>query len=294
MDAPYVYEYAVPITFPASQAEAFRALTNEDALKAWFSEHAEIDAKEGGSYSFWGKYTLGSATRADATQKITEYSPVSTLSFTWRLMGRDSVVTWTLAPDGDRGSKVTIRHEFTSLPDGVRVKEMIDDLWRLHSGSLCFYLKGEREIYRPDFDDPNPEVMQTIIINASPEKVFAALVTPDQIKQWFPAPAPIVEPKVGGKYGFGFSYEVDGKKVEPPPMTILAYEEGRKLAITWPDWRGDKSVPDQTVTWTLEPVGQGKTRLTLVHSGFVRAVDVSDYPFGWVEFMEKIGEVATR
>ena len=42
MDAPYVFEYAVPVTFPASQADAFAALSDEKALKVWFAEHAEI------------------------------------------------------------------------------------------------------------------------------------------------------------------------------------------------------------------------------------------------------------
>ncbi|HNR77763.1 MAG TPA: SRPBCC domain-containing protein [Parvularculaceae bacterium] len=294
MDAQYVYEYAVPVTFPASQADTFAALSDEKALKVWFAEHAEIDAREGGAYRFWGKHTLDTKRRGDATQTIAHYGPVSTLSFNWRLLGRDSKVTWIVAADGEKTSKVTIRHEFSSLPDGVRAKEMIDDLWRLNTGNLCFYLMGEREIYRPDFDDPNPVVRQSIVINASPEKVFAALITPEQISQWFPAPAPVVEPKVGGKYGFGFSYEVDGKKVEPPPMTILEFEENRRLAISWPDWRGDASVPDQKVTWTLEPAADGKTKLTLTHSGFIRAVDVSDYPFGWVEFLNKIGEVAMK
>lgn len=297
MDAaaePYVYEYVVPLTYPASQEAAFKALVDPDALKVWFAEHVEVEAKEGGPYRFWGKHTLDTKRRDQATQKIMHYGPVSTLSYSWRMLGRDSKVTWMVAADGDNGAKVTVRHEFPTLPEGVRVKEMIDDLWRLNTGNLFFYVMGERDIYRPDFDDQNPVVTQSIVINAAPEKVFAALITPEQIKQWFPAPAPVVEPRLGGKYGFGFSYEVDGRKVEPPPMTILEFEENRKLSISWPDWRGDPAVPDQKVTWVLEPLAGGKTKLTLTHSGFIRAVDVSDYPFGWVEFLGKIGEVAAK
>jgi len=289
MDA-YVYEYAVPVTFPGSPQTAFVALTEPEALETWFAEHAEVEPRVGGAYNFWGKYSLGAASKARATQMVTKYDPPTTLAFSWRLMDRDSEVTWTLRPEGE-GTKVSVRHEFQSLPQGVRVKEMIDDLWRLHTGNLCFYLMGERKIYRPDFDDPDPIVRHEIEIDASPAKVFAALVTPEHIKKWFPAPAPVVEPRVGGKYGFGMSYELDGKKVEPPPMTILEFEENRKLTITWPDWRGDPTVPDQKVAWTLEDLG-GRTRLTLVHSGFTRAVDVSDYPFGWVEFVGAIKKTA--
>lgn len=289
---PYAYEYDVPLVLPTSREKAFAALCGAGALESWFAECAEVEPRAGGDFRFWGKYTLGVPTKTAATQRLARFEPPSTLAFSWRFMGRDSEVTWSLA-EAEGGVKITVRHVFDALPEGVRVKELIDDLWRLHTGNLGFYLIGDREIFRPDFNDPNPVVRHQIVINATPDKVFAALINPKYIKQWFPAPAPFVEPRVGGKYGFGYTFEKDGETFEPPPMTILDYIENRKLAITWPDWRGDPSVPDQSVTWLLENLG-GRTRLTLVHSGFVRTTDVSDYPFGWIQFINKIKEVAAR
>jgi uncharacterized protein YndB with AHSA1/START domain len=64
-----------------------------------------------------------------------------------------------------------------------------------------------------------------------------------------------------------------------------------KLVISWPDWRGDTSVPEQSITWLLEPSGEG-TRVTVIHSGFVRTVDLSDYPFGWGYFLGRLKDVA--
>jgi len=55
----------------------------------------------------------------------------------------------------------------------------------------------------------------------------------------------------------------------------------------WPDWRGDERVPLQTITWRLETEGEG-TRVTVVHSGFVRAADISDDPFGWPDFLGRL------
>jgi hypothetical protein len=55
--------------------------------------------------------------------------------------------------------------------------------------------------------------------------------------------------------------------------------------LTWPDWRGDATPTGQTISFTLEPEGQG-TRLTFVHAGFSRTTDVSDYPFGWSWFLD--------
>lgn len=63
-----------------------------------------------------------------------------------------------------------------------------------------------------------------------------------------------------------------------------------KLVLDWPDWRGDKTVTGQQIGFYLETVGQG-TRVTLVHSGFGRTADLSDYPFGWVYFLGKLREV---
>ncbi|MEZ5897048.1 MAG: SRPBCC family protein [Parvularculaceae bacterium] len=288
----YTYEYELPVTFPATPRVAFSALSEAGVLARWFAQNVEIDPRIGGAFRFWGAHTFGAQRAEQATQKILAYDPPRSLSFSWRFLDQDTEVTWSLCADGDNGSRITVRHFFPAAPEGVRVKEMIDDLWRLYTGNLGVYLKGGRDFYLPDFDDPSPQVVQEIVIDAPPEKVFAALTRPELISKWFPAPAPVVEPRVGGKYGFGFSYKVDGVTVEPPPMTILAFEQNKTLSITWPDWRGDANVPDQSVTWTLEALGGGRTRLVLVHAGFVRSMDVSDYPFGWGEFMGKIGEVA--
>ena len=74
-------------------------------------------------------------------------------------------------------------------------------------------------------------------------------------------------------------------------MEILELVANEKLTISWPDWRGDPSVPTQSVTWLLEPDASG-TRVTLVHAGFIRAADVSDYPFGWGHFLSELARVA--
>ena len=290
----YVYEYAFPVPLLATREQAFEALTSEQALKVWFAEHAQIGAEVGGPFRFWGCHTYGVPTAEQATQSLLRLEPPAVVSFSWRLLDRDSVVTWQLEEERtDDGvvTKITVSHVFPSIPDIGRAAELIDDLWRIHTGNLCFYLKGDSEAYRPDFANPDPEVRCEVTIDAPPARVFAALIEPEKIKQWFPAPAPVVDPRVGGDYGFGFSFEQDGKTIAPPPMKILEFVENERLTITWPDWRMNPEVPDQRVTWLLEDLG-GRTRLVLLHTGFTRAVDVSDYPFGWQQFLDQIGSVA--
>ncbi len=288
------YEYAYPVPLPASRADVFTALSDAGALRTWFAEHVEIQTGVGGAFRFWGRHTYGVPGAEQATQTLLRFEPDTALAFSWRLLDRDSEVTWALDEQtGDDGAttKITVTHEFESLPSVGRAEALIDDLWRIHTGNLCFYLHGNTDMFRPDFTDDSPEIRCEIVIDAPPDKVFAALTVPDNIKQWFPAPAPVVEPRVGGKYGFGFSFEMDGQTIEPPPMTIAEYVENERLTMNWPDWRMDPNVPDQTISWRLEDLG-GKTRLTLLHYGFTRTVDVSDYPFGWQEFLDKIATVA--
>jgi hypothetical protein len=76
-------------------------------------------------------------------------------------------------------------------------------------------------------------------------------------------------------------------KVEGGPLRILELVENERLVTDWPDWRGDRSVPLQKITWLLESIGE-QTRVTLIHSGFVRATDMSDYPFGWGFFLSRL------
>ena len=288
------YEYAYPVPLPGSREQVFAALTHAEALEAWFAEHVDISNEVGGPFRFWGRHTYGTPADAQATQRLTRLDSPTVVGFTWRVLDRDTEVTWTLDEEAGEGgpvTKITVIHEFSSLPDIVRAEALIDDLWRIHTGNLCFYLHGKTDVFRPDFHDPSPEVKCEIVIDAPPSKVFAALTVPEHIKGWFPAPDPSVDPRVGGEYGFGFKFEMDGQTIEPPPMKILEFEKDRKLTITWGDWRMDPTVPDQQVTWLLEDLGD-KTRLTLLHTGFTRTVDVSDYPFGWQEFLDKIAEVA--
>ena len=288
------YEYTFPVPLNGTQEEVFGALLDPRALEAWFAEHVEVEPEVGGAFRFWGRHTYGTPGPDDATQALVRLEPPGALSFSWRLLERNSEVTWVVeekSADAGTGTYITVRHDFDAFPAIGRAAELIDDLWRIHTGNLCFFLNGETDMYRPDFSNPDPEVRCAIVIDAPPAAVFRALVEPGHIRAWFPAPNPVVEPRVGGKYGFGFSFEQDGRKIEPPPMEILEFVENEKLTITWPDWRMDPAVPDQRVSWQLEDLG-GRTRLTLRHTGFTRAVDVSDYPFGWQEFLGKIRGVA--
>lgn len=293
----FTHEFSFALS--AEPARVFRALTEPGELRRWFCEHADIEPRVGGAFRFWGKHTYGTPTRAEATQKILKLEPGTAISFSWNLAGQPSEVTLTLAAldVGEApppwwtagivaGTTLQGTHRFADAPAIGRARELVEDLWRLACANLQQHLGGGEGVLLPDFNDAHPEVRASILIDAPRERVFAALLNPEMLNRWIAAAAQ-VEPRAGGKYTYGWTYQIGGRDVLGGPTRILEMVENEKLVTDWPDWRGDPAVPTQKVTWLLESVGK-KTRVTVVHTGFVRTADVGDYPFGWLGFLRQL------
>jgi uncharacterized protein YndB with AHSA1/START domain len=277
MSEPWTHTFACTLTAPPDRV--FSALTDPAQLRRWFAEHVEIDPRQGGAFRFWGRHTYGLPDRSGAGQRIT-----------------DSEVTLELAPDvktrqtGDvqnpSGTRVSLRHTFATRPVGPYGAELVDDLWRLTLGNLEAHLRGGAGIVLPDFSDPTQEIRLSIVIDAPRARVFRALVDPAALNRWI-ASAAEVDPRPGGRYTFAWKYTHGGRDVEGGPTKILDLVTNERLVTDWTDWRGDTTRPPTRIAWLLEDAGVG-TKVTLVHSGFSRVVDQSDYPFGWREFLESL------
>jgi len=286
----WIHEFACSL--PAPPEQVFAALIEPARLTRWFAEHAEVVPRVDGSFHFWGRHSYGAPSRSAVAQRIRAIEPSRVLAFTWRFHDVDSEVKFELAPDDAEknpgGTRLQLRHTFSAPLAIDRPKELVDDLWRLHCGNLKAHLTGDDGLCLPDFTDPEPAIRVSIRIDAPRERVFRALLDPEILNRWI-AQAAVVEPQAGGTYSYGWRYDCKGRQVEGGPRRILELVENEKLVTDWPDWRGDDTVPVQTITWLLEPDGDG-TKVTLVHSGFVRAADASDYPFGWGGFLEQLEE----
>lgn len=275
-----------------ARERAFTALTDANELKRWFAEHVEVEPRSGGAFRFWGKHTYGTPTRAQATQRLLRYEPSAELAFSWTIHDQPGEVSFTIEPDPavPEGVIVKGKHQLAALPHMNRAKEMLDDLWRLQMGNLQAHVSGSQGVLLPDYTDAAPQVRLSILIDAPRERVFQAMLQPELLNKWI-ACAAEVEPRVGGRYSFGWKFENAGIEQSGGPTRILELVENEKLVTDWPDWRSDPSLPKQKITWLLESVG-AQTRVTMIHSDFTRAVDFSDYPFGWQFFMSQLKAVA--
>jgi uncharacterized protein YndB with AHSA1/START domain len=119
------------------------------------------------------------------------------------------------------------------------------------------------------------EVRKAVVVDAPPQVVFKALTDEKELARWLTQEARI-DPRPGGEYEFRYHWaEKDmhsvatGKIIELIPDKRLSYTyvidrsgSGDSGADSlFPD------VADSVVTWTLDALPDGKTRVTLVHSG---------------------------
>lgn len=282
----WIHEFT--LTLPATPDRVFAALSDPTQLRGWFAEHAEVEPHVGGAYRFWGRHSYATPTRTDANQTLTAYEPERRLAYRWTLGAAPSEVSYALEPKANEAGVTVLkgRHAFDAAPAVGRAKEMIDDLWRLAGGNLYVYLTSGKPALLPDFFDGRPEIRLSILIDAPRERVFRALLDPKILDRWLGG-ASTVDPRIGGRLSYGWRYKVDGRDVDGGPTRILDLVENERLVTDWPDWRGDPAGTTTTVTWLLADEG-AQTRLTLIHDGFARAADMSDYPMGWLGFLDAL------
>ena len=113
-------------------------------------------------------------------------------------------------------------------------------------------------------------IEKSVALAATPERVWEALTTPEQLTQWFYMSEAVLDLGVGGECTFRFK-DPDQSVGRAVLQTI---DPPRKLAWQWsPTWDEDKTKPLAgqenltTVEFTLEPTEQG-TFLTVVEHGF--------------------------
>jgi uncharacterized protein YndB with AHSA1/START domain len=132
-------------------------------------------------------------------------------------------------------------------------------------------------------------------IAAQPERVFRALVDPQQVLQWWGQPGVyrcteyIADLRPRGKWHSsgtgrdGRRFEVSGEFLQVDPPLLLVH--------SWiASWTADART---TVRWELEPRGDG-TVLRLLHSGLAAYLGIGESYRGWPRVLGSILDLLER
>lgn len=112
--------------------------------------------------------------------------------------------------------------------------------------------------------DPKPRLVNQIIIKAPPERVWEAITTPEFTSRYYYGSALATDLTVGSPFNYAMpngSPVIEGQVVESDPPNRLVHTY-RSL---WPPMNEDAPT---TVTWELQPMPGGVTRVTVIHADF--------------------------
>lgn len=177
--------------------EVRHALTDADALRGWFAEHAEVDLPR--RYEFWGRYTP----EGDGPHQRLLHADDDTLRFTWLLDGVETSTEIRLAEEGPESTVVTLSQshfDFAEALSGSTIRGVLQTFWCLSLANLMAYVEGESITPRTDFT--SSDLRGEVLIAAPIDRVFESLTDSEQASQWFGYPIGI-EPWVGGRYAMG-------------------------------------------------------------------------------------------
>ena len=128
---------------------------------------------------------------------------------------------------------------------------------------------------------PEPIVL-SIETPADVETAWSALTDPDRVAEWFTDVSPLGA--IGDPYRIDFGdSSVEGVIVDVQPEHRFAY--------TW-RWEGSDAGEQTLVSWTVEPVGDDGTRISLEHTGWpaTTADDTTrdDHAGYWQAYLEDL------
>jgi uncharacterized protein YndB with AHSA1/START domain len=271
----------IQVGLNADPERVFRVLTDSAALRAWFSEHAEVDLN-GNQYDFWGKFTPKAPDRNAGKHTIVEYVPGQVLAYRWHVGGDSTRVTYRLHPHAG-GTILTMRH----APDGEQSPEPggFEDFWFLSLENLRRYLDGKPSDARADYSNPmRGDIRHETEIDAPVARVFEVLTNPEELNRWIATHAK-VQPEKDGDYNLGWMYE----GTDMGASKIVDIEPNHHLVLGLPP---DPMFQKATVvTWVMRE-NNGKTWLTFTHSGFDADQDVSGLFTGWRNFVNWVRSVS--
>ena len=115
-------------------------------------------------------------------------------------------------------------------------------------------------------------IRQQIILQASPEEVYTALLDPNKHSEFTGSKA-TGEAEVGGEFTAWDGY-ISGK--------MLELEKGKRIVQEWVTTEWPEGYPPSRLEFTLKEV-DGKTELTMIHSN-IPADQEEELKQGWTDY----------
>lgn len=253
-----------------------RAWFDEEKLRHWLVEVAAIRGDD-----FILTSRLPNVSGRHRICKMDE----SSLEFDWYVDGHLTQlnVAFENLPSGTR---IVVDHDFLGpIPAGVAFpggEYYGDQVWTFALRQLKLFLEtGERAMKLP-WPDSLHRIDHEITIKASVKDVWNLLTVDSELKQLsLCGDHPSVEPRVGGRYSFGWvqaeSDQTDG------PGVITEWEEPERLSHTWYGGR------DSVITWELDGQDGDKTRVRFTHSGLIFSfAETWSYKLGWADHLSEM------
>lgn len=128
------------------------------------------------------------------------------------------------------------------------------------------------------------DVTQSVDVDAPRERVWQLLTDPAELQRWWPDAAQL-EPRIGGRIVLNFGPgAVSGE--------VTRWEPPRALGFTWE--ASNMPGVQLHVTFTVDDLGAGRSRVHVLHSGFAEAPAEAREAVagGWAHFLPRLAEAA--
>lgn len=141
----------------------------------------------------------------------------------------------------------------------------------------------------------NPDTVLEItrVLDAPPERVFAAWLDRGQFQAWIgpegiDCEVELLEPQVGGRYRLVMNTP---ERVIPVSGVFKSIEPSQRLVFTW-GWEGDP-IRQSLITLTFRGLG-AKTELTLRQEGLGSVESRDGHVRGWNSALNKLGRYLSK
>lgn len=266
------------IEIEAPPDRVWRYVATQEGCRQWFCTAAEdydliLEPRQGGRFE---ERLVAHGKPYHAVGKVLVYDPPRTLALSYRVVAGggdpwsvDTRVTITLTEAGG-GTRVRIVHSgFESLPDAVRHAASHDQGWTAAQEDLLALLTQQ---LLPSLG--RLSIVKSIEVDAPAERVWWFIGTQEGNRARHRAESTdaheyadeLLEEHVDGRYELRGTYEGAPFRIVG---RVLRYEPSRLLAMTWREIAEDGSgwPVDTLVTFRIAEYF-GRTRLTVIHSGF--------------------------